>query len=175
MFDSPDKDPRVDPPQLGGEADVLSGYLRYQRTTLELKCSGLTAGQMARRAVAPSTLSLLGLLRHMADVERAWFRPVMAGPDPPPLYWSEEDIDGDFDNLAADEETVRDAWSRWREEVAFAERFVEEAPGMDTVGRDRRRGEVSLRWVLTHMIEEYARHNGHADLLREAVDGTVGE
>ncbi|MDA2803314.1 DinB family protein [Nocardiopsis suaedae] len=175
MFDSPEKDPRIDPPERGGEVDVLTGFLRYQRTTLELKCSGLTAEQMSRRAVEPSVLSLLGLLRHMADVERAWFRVVMAGTEAPPHYWSEEDIDGDFDNVAAEEEMVRDAWDRWREEVAFAERFVDEAPGLDATGRDPRRGAVSLRWVLAHMIEEYARHNGHADLLREAVDGTVGE
>lgn len=175
MFDTPDKDPRVDPPELGGEAEVLSGFLRYQRTTLELKCSGLSAEQMARRAVEPSSLSLLGLLRHMADVERVWFRVVMAGTEAAPHFWSKEENDADFDNVAADEEMVRDAWTRWREEVAFAERFVEEAPSLGTVGKDPRRGEVSLRWVMAHMVEEYARHNGHADLLREAIDGTVGE
>ncbi|MDA2814728.1 DinB family protein [Nocardiopsis sp. RSe5-2] len=175
MFDSPDQDPRVDPPELGGEAEVLSGFLRYQRATFELKCSGLSADQMARRAVEPSPLSLLGLLRHLADVERAWFRTVMAGADAPPHFWTDEDIDGDFDNAAADEEMVREAWARWREEVAFAERFFEEAGSLDTAGTHYRRGPVSLRWVVTHMIEEYARHNGHADLLREAIDGTVGE
>ncbi len=174
MFDSTDKDPRVALPRLGGEGQVLAGYLRHQRQTLELKCSGLAPEDLARRAVDPSTLSLLGLLRHMADVERDWFRVVMAGTGAPPYYWTEEDPDGDFNGAQAAEAVVRDAWNHWREEVAFAERFVEDASGLGVTGTDPERGEVSLRWVLVHMIEEYARHNGHADLLRERIDGTVG-
>ena len=86
-----------------------------------------------------------------------------------------DDRDGEFDGAAADPALVEEAWAAWREEVAFADRLVEEAPDLDVTGDDRRRGPISLRWILLHMIEEYARHNGHADLLREQIDGEIGE
>ena len=122
-----------------------------------------------------STLSLLGLVRHMAEVERGWFRRVMAGQDAPPRFYSNADPDGDFDGAAPEPELVAEAWEVWRSEVAFAERFVAEAPDLDVTGNDPWRGAVSLRWVLMHMVEEYARHNGHADLLRQGIDGAVGQ
>jgi len=122
-----------------------------------------------------STLSLLGLVRHMAEVERGWFRRVMAGQDAPPRFYSDADPDGDFDGAAPEPELVAEAWEVWRSEVAFAERFVAEAPDLDVTGNDPWRGAVSLRWVLMHMVEEYARHNGHADLLRQGIDGAVGQ
>jgi uncharacterized damage-inducible protein DinB len=177
MFIDPDKDPRTEPPTRAGELATLAGFLRWQRGTLELKCSGLDAAAMARRSVEPSMMSLLGLVRHLTDVERAWFRKIMAGQDVPPRYRSREQPDGDFEGAVADPAVVAEAWRAWREEIAFADEFVAAAPGLDLVGKvpDAGRGPMSLRWVLTHMIEEYARHNGHADLLRERIDGAVGE
>jgi uncharacterized damage-inducible protein DinB len=120
-------------------------------------------------------MSLLGLVRHMAEVERGWFRRVMAGQDAPRLYSSETDRDGDFDGAVPDPAVVEDAWRAWRAEVAFAESFVNEAPDLGIVGSDARHDPISLRELLVHMVEEYARHNGHADLLRERIDGRLGE
>jgi uncharacterized damage-inducible protein DinB len=177
MFIEPEKDPRTEPPTAGSELDTLTGFLGWHRGTLELKCSGLDAAALARRSVEPSTLSLLGLVRHMADVERGWFRRLMAGQDAPPRFYSPEDPAGDFDNVRPDPAMVAEAWQAWREEIAFADQFIAAAPGLDLVGKreDKWRGPMSLRWVLNHMIEEYARHNGHADLLRERIDGAVGQ
>jgi len=118
--------------------------------------------------VEPSKLSLLGLVRHMAEVERAWFRRVMAGQDAPKHFCSDTDPDGDFDGAVPDSEVVAEAWNVWRAEVAFADRFVAEAPDLDITGNDPYQGAVSLREVLVHMVEEYARHNGHADLAARA-------
>jgi len=177
MFIEPEKDPRTEPPTRAGELATLAGFLRWQRGTLELKCSGLDAEAMARRSVEPSMMSLLGLVRHLADVERSWFRKIMAGQDVPSRYRSEDQPDGDFEGARPDPAVVAEAWQAWRDEVAFADRFVAAAPDLDLVGQvpDAWRGPMSLRWVLTHMIEEYARHNGHADLLCERIDGAVGE
>lgn len=175
MFIDPADDPREGGPTLGDERTTLVEFLRCQRATLELKCSGLDAADLARRSVEPSTLSLLGLVRHMAEVERTWFRQRMAGRDAPPHFYSDTDPDGDFDGAVPDPEVVAQAWSVWRAEVAFTDRFVAEAPNLDVVGNDPWQGPVSLRSVLVHMVEEYARHNGHADLLRERIDGRLGQ
>jgi uncharacterized damage-inducible protein DinB len=177
MFTDPttNRDPRTDPPNQGDERATLTGFLRWQRETLELKCAGLDATDLARRSVAPSTLSLLGLVRHMAEVERFWFRRVMAGQDAPPHFYSDADPDGDFDGSAPEPAIVAEAWAAWRAEVSFAEQFVATAPNLDITGNEQYRGAMSLRWVLVHMVEEYARHNGHADLLRERIDGAVGQ
>ena len=177
MFIEPDSDPRTDPPGQGSELAMVTGYLDWYRQTLVLKCSGLDAAALARRSVEPSKMSLLGLVRHLADVERGWFRWFMAGQDVPDRYSSPEDRDGDWDGARADQAVVDDAWQAWREEVAFAEQFVAAAPGLEITGArdDKWRGQLSLRWVLNHMIEEYARHIGHADLIRERIDGAVGQ
>jgi uncharacterized damage-inducible protein DinB len=175
MFIDPESDPRVDPPPQADELSTLTAFLRWQRETLELKCSGLGPAQLARRAVEPSTMSLLGLIRHMADVERGWFRRGMAGEHASPIFYSTEEPDGDFDGAIADEEVVAEAWRAWREEVGFADRFVADARSLDVTFDDKWRGPLSLRWVLIHMIEEYARHNGHADLMREQIDGRLGQ
>ncbi|MBO2444092.1 DinB family protein [Actinomadura nitritigenes] len=153
---------------------MLLDVLASQRATLELKCAGLGA-ELALRAVEPSTLSLLGLVRHLADVERRWFRQVLAGHDAPPRFSSAADPDGDFDGAVPDPGVIAAAWDAWRDEVAFAGAFTAAAPHLDVEGRDAWRGTVSLRWVLLHMIEEYAQHNGHADLLRERIDGARGK
>ncbi|MDQ1031032.1 hypothetical protein QF035_008614 [Streptomyces umbrinus] len=155
------------------ERTLLVDILGAQRATLEMKCAGLT-GELARRSVEPSTLSLLGLVRHLADMERRWFRRVLARQDAPALFSSEACPDGDFDGASADPAVIAEAWRAWRAEVAFSDGFVADAPGLDLAGEDPWRGPVSLRWVLIHMVEEYARHNGHADLLRERIDGAIG-
>jgi hypothetical protein len=175
MFVDLKDDPREGGPTVGDERAVLADFLRCQRLTLELKCSGLDAEELCRRAVEPSTLSLLGLVRHMADVERRWFRQVMARQDAPPHFSTSADPDGDFDGAMPDPEVVAEAWRAWRAETAFADRFLAEAPDLDVSGNDSWRGPISLRWVLVHVVEEYARHNGHADLLRERIDGRLGQ
>jgi len=173
-------DPRENGPPLADERTALVEYLRCVRLTLEMKCSGLDAEALARRSVEPSTMSLLGLVRHLAEMERHAFRTVMAGQDAPRLFCSDTDRDGDFDGAVADPRVVAEAWEAWRAEVAFAERFVAGSPSLDITGSDRRgigqgEGAISLREVLLEMIHEYARHLGHADLLRERIDGRIGQ
>lgn len=176
-----DDDPREQRPRLGDERTTLVDSLRRQRLTLELKCAGLDAQAMARRSVEPSTMSLLGLVRHLAEIERATFRVMMAGQDVPRLFCSDTDRDGDFDGAVADPQVVAQAWNAWRAEVDFATRFVADAPTLDIIGDDPLNqhgsggGQMSLREVLIGMIEEYARHLGHVDLLRERIDGSVGQ
>jgi hypothetical protein len=176
-----DADPREHRPRLGDERTTLVESLRCQRLTLEMKCAGLDADAMARRSVAPSTMSLLGLVRHLAEVERSTFRVMMAGQDVPRLFCSESDRDGDFDGAVADPMVVAEAWDAWRAEVDFATRYVAAAPSLDITADDPLNqhgsggGQMSLREVLVGMIEEYARHMGHVDLLRERVDGRIGQ
>jgi uncharacterized damage-inducible protein DinB len=166
----PAGDSRVKRPARANERTTILAFLQWHRETLALKCAGLTPEQLAEPAVIVSALSLLGLVRHAAESERFWFRQVMAGDEPRPLFSS---LDA-FDVLDADAEMVAQAWEAWRAEVAFADLFVATAPDLDVTGNEPGEGPVSLRWVLMHMIEEYARHNGHADLLREQIDGAVG-
>jgi uncharacterized damage-inducible protein DinB len=164
---------RTEPVYEAAEQPMLTAWLDYERATLALKCQGLSDSQLCERAVRPSTLSLLGLVRHMAEVERNWFRRVLSGESAEPHYYSDpDDPDGDFDNVDAAD--VGEAFATWGAECDNARAVVAAATSLDVTGI--RRGErVSLRWILVHMIEEYARHNGHADLLRERIDGTVGE
>lgn len=166
-------DRRFSTPANGSERQLLHDMLRAQRNTLKMKCSNVE-DDLARRAVPPSTLSLLGLIRHLADVERRWFRQVLAGQHASPLFSSPTHPDGDFDDAVADPAVVAAARRAWHDEVTFADTFIAAADSLDVEGHDSWRGTVSLRWVLVHMIEEYARHNGHADLLRERIDGTIG-
>ncbi|MET7534389.1 DinB family protein [Streptomyces goshikiensis] len=173
MFVRPEEDTRTDG-GFRGERATLVGYLRDQRLTLELKCAGLDAEALARRSVEPSDLSLLGLVRHLAGVEQKWFRGVMAGQEIRRHYRTPEAPDGEFTGAVADPAVVAEAWAVWRAEIAFAERLVAEAPDLDVEG-DVDGERMALREVLVHMIEEYARHNGHADFLRERIDGRVGQ
>jgi Protein of unknown function (DUF664) len=179
MFVRPEDDPRAVGARFEGERATLIGYLRDQRLTLELKCAGLDAEAMARRSVPPSDLSLLGLVRHLAETERSWFRRALAGQDVPRLYRTADEPERDFSGAVPDPARVRQDWANWREEVAFAEQFVAGAPNLEVAGyHDDGAGHASaiaLREVMVHMIEEYARHNGHADLLRERIDGRVGQ
>jgi len=174
-------DPREHGPTLGDERTTLVETLRSVRLTLEMKCSGLDADAMARRSVEPSTMSLLGLVRHLAEVERGSFRATMAGQDVPRLFCSDTDRDGDFDGAVPDPQVVAQAWDAWRAEVDFATRFVAEATSLDITANDPLNqhgsggGLMSLREVLVGMIAEYARHMGHVDLLRERIDGRMGQ
>jgi hypothetical protein len=170
MFVHPAQDPRQDAASANTERAVLVDYLSDQRLTLQLKCADLDGEALARRSVPPSNLSLLGLVRHMAGVEQAWFRIRMVGQAVPRHYRGADDRNDDFDGAIADAAVVSEAWDCWRTEVAFAERYVE-ATDLGRVGAE---GDF-LREVLVHMIEEYARHNGHADFLRERIDGRIGQ
>lgn len=163
---------RISPPLTGGERETLRAFLDYHRATLAMKCEGLSDEELRRRSMPPSTLSLLGLVRHMAEVERTWFRRVINGEDIP-LVWSAE---GDY-QVAYDASTATraEAFEAWRREVEHSRRIEAAAESLDVTGHQVRWGAgVSLRLVMLHMIHEYARHNGHADFLREAIDGTVG-
>ena len=166
-------DDRVGPPLRGSERETLRAFLDYHRDTLAMKCEGLSDEQLRERSSPPSTLSLLGLVRHMAEVERVWFRRVMNA-EHVGMVWSDEE--NDFQRAYdATGSTRAEAFAAWEAEVAIARRVEREATSLDVTAHQARWGEdVSLRLVMMHMIQEYARHNGHADLLREAVDGTVG-
>jgi uncharacterized damage-inducible protein DinB len=167
---------RIDPPLTGDERSILIGFLEYHRTTLLWKCEGLTPAQLTQRAVPSSGLSLLGLLRHLAEVERGWFQLRVAGIVEPSLY-CEQDNDGDFHVSAdADAADVAAAIATFHAQVARSDEILAGIADLDQTFRHERTGEeMSIRWLLVHMVEEYARHNGHADLLREAIDGVTGE
>ncbi|MQS11104.1 DinB family protein [Streptomyces kaniharaensis] len=151
---------------------MLRTFLDFHRATLAMKCEGLTDEQLRQRSSPPSTLTLLGLVRHMAEVERTWFRRVINGEDIP-LVWSEEgDYQAAYDPAGA---TRAEAFAAWQAEVEHSRRIEREAESLDVTGyQSRWQAEVSLRLVMLHLIHDYARHNGHADFLREAIDGTVG-
>ncbi|MCH6162792.1 DinB family protein [Streptomyces marispadix] len=163
---------RTSPPLTGGERETLRAFLDFHRETLAMKCEGLSDEQLRLAASPPSTLCLLGLVRHMAEVERAWFRRTIDGEDVPLVWSGEGDFQAAYD---ASRSTRAEAFAAWEAEVAHARRIEAEAGSLDVTGLNARSGEeVSLRLVMLHLIHEYARHNGHADLLREAIDGTTG-
>jgi uncharacterized damage-inducible protein DinB len=167
----PSADQRTDPPHVADERTSLEAWLDFHRATLLWKCDGLTPEQLATRSAEPSTMSLLGLVRHMAEVERGWFRQFVAGEDVPDIYVSEEEPDGEFDNV--DPARAEEDFAIFRAEVEAARAA---AARFDLEHLTRRRDfDIDLRWVYVHMIEEYARHNGHADLLRERIDGVIGD
>ncbi len=161
---------RTDPPMTAGEREMLESWLDYHRATLLWKCTGLNDEQLKERACPPSTLSLLGLVRHMNEVENGWFgRFVGEGTR---VYSTDEWPDADFDDLdnadaAADFAAFEEQCARSRQRAA--------GRGLDETFTSRRGHTISLRWIYVHMIEEYARHNGHADLIREAIDGVTGD
>ncbi|HZG06945.1 MAG TPA: DinB family protein [Streptomyces sp.] len=166
-------DGRPVPPPHAGERAMLESWLEFHRATLALKCEGLDDRQVRLASVPPSPMTLLGLVQHMAEVERNWFQRVFAGLDVPPLY------EGDGFGLVP-ERGIDEALAVWRAEIARGRELIA-GSSLDDSGRlsEREAGhaghqEVSLRWILVHMIEEYARHNGHADLVRERIDGVTG-
>jgi uncharacterized damage-inducible protein DinB len=169
-----DQDPRMQDTPTRGERECLVGYLEHYRGTLALKCEGLTAGQLATRAVPPSSISLLGLVRHMARVEQSWTRRVIEGHPELPRIFQDEDAGfdlGDADGI--DDDLVRRSHALWQSEIAHA-RKVLEGTDLDAVV-DVHGEPVEVRDIVVHLIEEYARHCGHADLVRECLDGRTGQ
>ena len=164
---------RADPPNIADERGMLEGWLEWHRSTLLSKCAGLTADQLRRRAVEPSTLSLLGLVRHMAEVERSWFQRRVAGREIDFIYCDlDNNPDGDIDDV--DQADAEHDFATYDREVAEA-RAVMAGRSLDqTFFHAHMKVDMNARWVLVHMIEEYARHNGHADFLRERIDGATG-
>ncbi|MFE0024148.1 DinB family protein [Amycolatopsis sp. NPDC059021] len=165
-------DDRPAPPLRGNEREMLRGFLDFHRATLAMKCDGLSDEDLRRQSMPPSTLSLLGLVRHMAEVERTWFRRVINAEDLPFVWSDKQDYQEAYDATNA---TRSEAFAAWQAEVEHSRRIEREAESLDVLGHQPRWGEdVSLRLVMLHLIHEYARHNGHADFLREGIDGTVG-
>jgi hypothetical protein len=162
---------RVQPPLAAQEREMLEAWLDFHRDTLAVKCEGLTGDQLRERAVPPSSLSLLGMVRHMAEGEHQWFTMVLGGEQLPYPYYTDDNPDADFDDV--DGADVAEAFETWRSACAGARERVAAAASLDVAGTQDGR-EFSLRWIMIHMIEEYARHNGHADLLRQRIDGAVG-
>ena len=165
---------RTDPPAVADEREMLLSWLDFHRATLERKCEGLDAAALSRRSVPPSSMSLIGLVRHMSEVERRWLQGRFAGLEVEPLYQREEAPNAAFDEAEAADPAA--ALSTFRSECDRSREIVDSASLDDIAPRPsgRRALQPSLRYVLVHLIEEYARHNGHADLLREVIDGTVG-
>ncbi|GAA4968885.1 DinB family protein [Yinghuangia aomiensis] len=165
---------RHDAPLISDERAMLDGWLDFHRATLLAKCAGLTAEQLKIRSVEPSGMSLLGLLRHLTEVERSWFRVRFDGSEKPEgLYYDDDNLDGDFDDI-----DTADAEADYATFLREVERARDTARGrsLDEVYHDPyRKTDMSLRWIYVHMIEEYARHNGHADFLRERIDGATGD
>ena len=177
-----DEHGRPMPPQESGEAATLLGFLDYQRATLEWKCRGLGDEQL-RVALLPALMTLGGMLKHLACVEDYWFTEVVAGePAPEPWASAVTDADPDWDWRSAGADAGDDLRALWAERVERSRAVVaarlgqgESAALSEAHPAWGGQGRVSLRWVLVHMIEEYSRHNGHADLIRESIDGQTGE
>jgi hypothetical protein len=170
MWLDPDDDPRdCETPSPDGELATLQDYVRHYRLTLRMKCEGLDAGQLARRSVPPSTMSLLGLLRHLAGAEYAWRGWIAPDDERPRLYG---DRDADFDGAVAEQEVVDTAFADLAREQAATDAALAAHPDLgERLGKDG----IAVRELLVHRVEEYARHCGHADLLRECIDGRVGQ
>jgi uncharacterized damage-inducible protein DinB len=176
MWTAPEADPRTYGNPVGEKATYRE-YIANYRLTLEMKCEGLDAEQLASRSVPPSTLSLLGLVRHVTQMEHHWFQRVLqARTDAPQLYKHDDDRDWDFNGAVADPAIVDDAFANWKAVIADADEWLD-ALVEDDLGRDvpHHDATVSIRDVLVHIVEEYARHAGHADLLRECIDGRTGQ
>lgn len=175
VWAKPEADPRA-PESPAGELATIRHYLSNYRLTLGMKCEDLAPEQLAARSVPPSTMSLLGLIRHMAAVEHNWFHRTLRGHlTTPRLYWSPEDRDLDFDGAVADPVVVDDAFTTWRGQIAAADAWLDEVTELGTMVTMANGDQASVREILIHMVEEYARHCGHADLLRECIDGRTGQ
>ncbi|WP_323096895.1 DinB family protein [Intrasporangium sp. YIM S08009] len=172
MWTDPDDDPRnTDGASPDGELATLQDYLRDYRLTLLMKCEGLDAVQLARRSVPPSSMSLLGLVRHLAEVERDW-RSWISGPLTKLYPDSESSSDGDFDGAVGEQAVVDAAYADLAREQADTDAALAAHPDLgERLGNDR----IAVRELMVHRIEEYARHCGHADLLRECIDGRIGQ
>lgn len=159
--------------ELLNERDNYVDYLDSRREAFVKKCEGLTPEQLATRSVPPSSMSLLGMVRHLAEVERVWFRRWLKGGDPERL-WGPRGNDDDWNGAIGDQSTVDEAWAAWHDEVAFGKDWLSTHDDMDAVIDGGHHGQINVRDVVVHLIEEYAQHLGHADLLRESIDGHTG-
>ena len=164
---------RADPLLIADERAMLESWLEFHRQTLLVKCAGLGPEQLRLRSVNPSSMSLLGLVRHMTEVERSWFRRRVAGEDVAFAYCSDADMEADFDGVDTTDAAVDVA--AYQRELDTVREVARRFSLDDTFFHPRLKADISVRWVFVHMIEEYARHNGHADLLRERIDGATGE
>ncbi|AIY01517.1 hypothetical protein ART_1918 [Arthrobacter sp. PAMC 25486] len=165
-------DERTGPPFMAGDRESLEAWLEFYRQTLPWKVGGLTANQLCRAAIPPSTMTLAGIVRHLSEVERYWFSNVVAGTGEKARYRG-EDRDADFTGYS--EDTALADVAAYSQELESARRHAASASDLDAPLPGLRHGrELNLRWVFTHMIEEYARHLGHVDLLRECIDGRTG-
>ncbi len=174
---------RIDPPPTGGEAELLISFLDFHRDTLRRKTEGLDADRLDRR-LAPSTMTLGGMLKHLAYVEDWWVNQVYAD-QPAPEPWASVDwsADGDWEWHSAAQDSPEQLRALYDDSVAAADRVLREAlahpSALESLSRRTFRSDpsrhYSLRWIVVHLIEEYARHNGHADLIRESIDGSVGD
>jgi hypothetical protein len=170
----PDPDvPRSDPDLQADELTMLGQYLDYHRATLAMKCAGLGEDELKRRAVSTSNLTLLGLVRHLTEVEYGWFCEGLDGQPEKALYFTSDKPNDDFDNL--DSDPVPDVWAAYQAQVKESRRILGTFSDAAEMARGGARRPRNVRWIALHMVEEYARHNGHADLLREAIDGATGE
>ncbi len=175
-----DEHGRPEPPLTGDEVDTLLGFLDYQRATFQWKCFGLSGNALAV-TIAASTMTLGGMMKHLAMVEDSWFSQWLRGREPAsPWLGVNWDADPDWDWHSANDHSPEDLETLWTESVETSRARVEEALAEGDLGQLAHRTwpdgrSPSMRWIVTHMIEEYARHNGHADLIRESIDGVTGE
>jgi uncharacterized damage-inducible protein DinB len=173
MWQPDGEDLRDYSPTRGERQNVLT-YLRNYRLAFRMKCQGLNAEQLALRSVPPSTMSLLGLVRHLAQMEQHWSVRVLQGQDVARLYRSEDDRDADFNGAVAEDTCVDEAWTSYDRVVADADAWYDQELDWDRVIQDGDNG-YEVRDIMVHVVEEYARHVGHADLLRECIDGRTGQ
>jgi uncharacterized damage-inducible protein DinB len=170
---APEVTDRKEPGPIGTERAQLEAWLDYHRKTLLTKCAGLTGEQLATASVPPSNLTLIGLVRHMAEVERSWFRTRFAGTETGTIWITDDQPDAEFENV--DPATAEEDYATFVREVDLARAAVAERDLDDTYHNTFFDAPMDLRWIFLHMIEEYARHNGHADLIRERSDGATGD
>jgi hypothetical protein len=161
---------RAPEPDAGSERELLLGWLAFHRDALAAKCDGMSAEELVAAAVPPSDLSLLGLVRHMTEMERVYLVRALAGGELRLVYCTDANPDGDIVGLTPDLSPA--SVDRWLEERAHADRLLAAAVSLDAVTPGNKR---SVRWNLVKVIQEYARHNGHADLIRQSIDGATGE
>ena len=166
-------DPQPDPAWNGDERTTLTGFLEDQRATLAWKCQGLSPAQLKEPAVPPSSLTLLGLVRHLAEVERSWFRQRLAGERIGHIWCTEEQPDADFDGVG--DADAAEAFSTWEEECRISRSILKDLDSLEVTFSTANFPLMSARCMVNHMIEEYSRHNGHADLIRERIDGMTGD
>jgi uncharacterized damage-inducible protein DinB len=170
---APEVTDRKEPGPSGGEREQLEAWLDYHRKTLLAKCAGLDGEQLALASVPPSNLTLIGLVRHMAEVERSWFRTRFRGEPTGWIWVTSQRPDAEFEDV--DPATAEEDYATFLREVELARAAIASSDLDDTYHNEFHDAPMDLRWILNHMIEEYARHNGHADLIRERIDGVTGD